>query len=236
MTMITVFIKAYGCIGDDYTGKETTQDYQLEKDLTDSQLTEKDVRVILESLITSIEQIKALYPDEQTEVLYHNHNRLESLKFEIVVEDKSGLSQTFEEKNFFEAAAKCSSLSHLILKYCDITDDGEEGLRISIMDEYGEGLPAGTHAILALVNEDKSWIPSYIEFLRTNDLDHEVEQMWDIKSIIEKYNWGKETCRLAIARNISCCGQGGNEQFNDFLNNGLSDYLNSNENRKEFLS
>lgn len=235
MTKIKILIKAYGCVGDEYNGKETTQENLLEKDLTDILLTEEDCRLILESLITSIEEIKTLYPDEQTDVIYHHNNRLESFKFEVVFEGKSGSSHMIKENNFFDEAAKYSNLSALILKYCDITDDGEEGSRIWIMDEYDEGPPAGTYAILALVSQNKKWIPNYIDFLRTNDLDHEFEQMWNIKSIIDKYGWINETCRLAIARNISCCGQGGTEQFNDFLTNGLLDYLNSDKNRKELL-
>lgn len=234
MTKIKISIKAFGYIGD-YDGKETTQNKFIEKDLADFLLTEKDLRLILESLITSIKEIKALYPDEQTNVRYHNDNRVESLKFEVAFNDKSDSTQTLEEKAFFEQAVKYPDLSSLILEYCENTDNGEEGTRIWIMNEYIEGTPAGTYAILALVNQNKNRIPNYIEFLRTNDLDHEFEQIWDINSIIEKYGWGKETCRLAIARNVSCRGQAGTEQFNNFLNHGLMDYLNSDENRKEFL-
>ncbi|WP_298956318.1 hypothetical protein [uncultured Nonlabens sp.] len=241
MTTIKILIKADGFVGNNYNVKEATHEKFIKKDLNGILLTEEDCKLILKALITSIEEIKALYPDEKASVRhhhivkYHNNTRLKSFTFEIVFEDKSGSSHTINEYNFFNKAAKHTDLSTLILKYCDITDDGAEGTRIWIMDEYDQGPPAGTYAILALVNQSKKWIPPYIEFLRTNDLDHEVEQMWDIKSIIDKYGWIKETCRLAIARNISCCGQGGTEQFNDFLNNGLSGYLNIDKNRKGFL-
>ncbi|HAS41047.1 MAG TPA: hypothetical protein DCS93_11225 [Microscillaceae bacterium] len=236
MTKIKISIKAYGYVDNNYKGKEITQNSFIEKDLTSFLLTEKDLRLILETLIISIKKTKTLYPDEQTNVIYHNNNRLESIKFDIIFDDELGDSQIIEEKAFFEQAAKYDNLSSLILKYCEVTDDGAEGTRIWGMSEYDEGPPAGTYAILALVNQSKNWISNYIDFLRTNDLDHEVEQIWDIQSIIEKYGWGKETCRLAIARNVSCCGQGGKEQFNNFLNNGLIDYLNSDEHRKEFLN
>ncbi|MCF6308801.1 MAG: hypothetical protein L3J09_12740, partial [Flavobacteriaceae bacterium] len=76
----------------------------------------------------------------------------------------------------------------------------------------------------------------YINFLRSCDLDHEVEQSGDIEKVIEKYGWGEETCRLAIARLVSCGGQFGEEQFKEFLENGLNDYLIMPENRTMFLN
>ncbi|MCF6351948.1 MAG: hypothetical protein L3J06_02955, partial [Cyclobacteriaceae bacterium] len=75
----------------------------------------------------------------------------------------------------------------------------------------------------------------YINFLRSCDLDHEVEQSGDIEKVIEKYGWGEETCRLAIARLVSCGGQFGEEQFKEFIKNGLNDYLKVSENRIMFL-
>ncbi|WP_289045943.1 hypothetical protein [uncultured Olleya sp.] len=235
MTDINISIKGNGYSGG-FDEKTTVVNKVIEKDLTNTQLTQKDLKHILNLLITSIKEIKKLYPDEQKKVRYHNDNRLESIKFEIGFNEKSGNSQIIEEQAFFAQVAKHNSLSSLILDYCKVTDNGEEGTRIWLMSEYDEGPPAGTYAILALTNQHKKWIPNYINFLRTNDLDHEVEQMWHIKSIIEKYGWCKETCSLAIARNISCCGQGGKEQFNAFLNDGLADYLNVEENRKEFYN
>jgi len=235
MEYIKILIKAYGCIGDDYEGKETVKEKLIEKDLTQVDLTENDLKQILKYLINAVKEIKALYPDQQTEVIFHHDNRVESLKFEITYSKDDQDIKVLEEKEFFDLVAMYPKLSELILAYCDITDDGEEGSRIIIDSEYGDAPPAGTYAMLALVEQNKKWIHHYIKFLRTNDLDHEVEQMWHIKAIVEKYDWCTETTRLAIARNASCCGQGGGEQFNQFLANGLSDYLNQSANKSEFL-
>ncbi|MBU2997952.1 hypothetical protein KO500_16035 [Cellulophaga baltica] len=234
MTKIKISIKASGYKGS-YDEKESAKSIVIDKDLNSFQLTENDLKHILTSIITAIKEIKAEYPDEQTNVSYHNDNRLESIMFEIEFNDKSGDSQIIKEKAFFEEVAEHSSLQSLIFDYCDVTDNGEEGTRIWVMGEYMQGTPAGTYAILALANKNKKWISKYIDFLKTNDLDNEFEQMWHIKALIEKYGWCKETCSLAIARNVSCCGQTGKEQCAAFLDEGLLDYLNSEENRKEFI-
>lgn len=236
MNQIRLLVKAFGCVGDDYEGKETFKNKLIEKDLAAIELTEKELKQTLESLISLIKEIKALYPDEQEEVVFNHNNRLESIKFEVTYIDETGVLKVIEEDAFFKKVALYKSLSSLILEYCKVTDDGEEGSRIYITDEYDEAPPAGTYAMLALVHQNKKWIFNYIEFLRTNDLDHEVEQMWHIKAIIEKYGWCDETSRLAIARNSSCCGQGGREQFNYLLENGLLDYLKEGKNRFNFLN
>ena len=235
MNNIKILIKAYGCIGDDYEGKETVKEKLIEKDSAQVDLTENDLKQILKYLINAVKEVKILYPDQQTEVVFHHDNRVESLKFEITYATKNQGINVLEEKAFFDLVAVYPKLNDLILAYCDITDDGEEGTRIIIDSEYGDAPPAGTYAMLALVDQNKKWIHHYIKFLRTNDLDHEVEQMWHIKAIVEKYGWCEETTRLAIARNASCCGQGGSEQFKQFLATGLSDYLNQGVNKSQFL-
>ena len=235
MNKIKITIKAFGLIGDDYDGKEIQQEKIVNINSSYKDLTQEDLKQILKTLIASVKEIKVLYPDEQTDVISHNDNRLFSIKFEITSIDSTGSCLLLEEKSFFELVAKHNSLAPLILDYCKVTDDGEEGSRVMITHEYDEGPPAGTYAILALVNQDKKWITHYIEFLRTNDLDHEVEQMWHIKAIIDKYGWCKETYELAIARKVTCCGQGGKTQFKLLVNDGLKESLNENRNREIFL-
>ncbi|WP_299220241.1 hypothetical protein [uncultured Aquimarina sp.] len=236
MNTIKIIISAKGYAGD-YEEKAIEQKKIVDKDFVDSQLTEVDLKNILHTIIASIREIKRLYPDEQTDVIYHNDNRLEQIKFQIKINEKDKNGYSLEEEAFFNKVAEYDSLSPLILDYCQVTDDGEEGTRVWIPenDSYVSH-SAGTYAILALVNQNKKWIRYYIEFLRTNDLDHEVEQMWHIKEIIEKYNWCELTCRLAIARNVSCCGQSGSEQFDSLMTEGLEEYLKKEENQSMFFN
>ncbi len=228
-------IDAYGYIDDDDNGKEVKQEKILTKDPNSNQLTVTDLKEILTVMITLVKEVKTQYPDQQTDVIHHHDNRLEHIKFQIQFKNNNNTIHNLDEESFFKEAATHESLSELILGYCKVTDDGEEGTRIYISHEYDEGSPAGTYAILALVNQDKKWISSYIDFLRTNDLDHEVEQMWHIRAVIDKYQWSEDTCRLAIARNISCCGQSGRQQFNDFIAEGLENYLEKEGNKKMFI-
>ncbi|WP_196890433.1 hypothetical protein [Aureivirga marina] len=223
MSKIKVVINAFG-FPENEEGKEFLQDYFLEKDHTSANLNRNDFEIILKFLIQKIKDLKQFYAKES-----NDENGLDSFKFQIE------FKEIFEEKNFFTKVTEFENLHDLVLKYCDVLKHGEENSRIWILDSFDEAPPAGTFAILALVNKEKSWISEYIKFLRTNDLEHEVAQFWDIKSILEKYGWNTETCRLAIARNVSCCGQVGREQFSQFLEKGLKIYLNKKENKTMFL-
>ncbi|MHA7059622.1 hypothetical protein ACWGOQ_0020515 [Aquimarina sp. M1] len=78
MTKIKLLIKAFVYLCDD-DENETVQNEPIKKGLTDFSLIEKDLRHILGSLIIYIKEINDLYPDEQTNVIYKNDNRLERL-------------------------------------------------------------------------------------------------------------------------------------------------------------
>lgn len=236
MNEIKILINAFGLIGDNYEEKVVQQENILIKNSDDNYLNEIDLKQILETIILSIKETKLLYPRKQTNTILHNNNRLDSIKFEIKFIDNTSTSKTLEELSFFELVAKHESLAPLILEYCKVTDNGEDGNRLIIRNEYDQGPPAGTYAILSLVHQNKKWIPHYIEFLRTNDLEHEIEQMWDIEAILKKYSWCVETHKLAIARNISCCGQAGKEQFERFIENGLEESLKNKKIRNRFLN
>lgn len=236
MNEIKISINAFGFTGNDYVEKEVQQENILIKNSSDNYLNEIDLKQVLETIILSIKEIKSMYPDKQINVIKHDNNRLECIKFEVTFNDNTNTSKTLEELSFFELAAKYESLAPLIIEYCKTTDNDEEGNRLIIRNEYDQGPPAGTYAILSLVLQNKKWTPYYIEFLRTNDLEHEVKQIWDIEAILKKYGWCPETYKLAIARNISCCGQAGKEQFERFIENGLKESLKNKKNRDLFLN
>lgn len=72
-------------------------------------------------------------------------------------------------------------------------------------------------------------MPEYINFLRSSDLDHEVEQPNDIEKIITLYGWTEEICSLIIARLFSCHGQNGNVQFSCLLETPMADFFKNNK-------
>ncbi len=150
-------------------------------------------------------------------------------KFSFIVEllntEKQIISSFDNEYSFFEAAVKHDNLSSKIMEYTKVTAKGKYDSRIWLDDET----PAGTGAIMALVTKNIKWIPSYIDFLRSSDLDHEVNQSGDISSIIKKYGWCEETLTIVIARLLSCHGQHGKEDFEAYLEDGLLTYITENK-------
>src|SRR5690606_5895857 len=128
-------------------------------------------------------------------------------------------------------AATFEALHPLLHAYALETAEGAHGHAIWSDDET----PSGTHAIVPLVMHDRKWLPDYLRFLRSNDLDHEVDQAGDIDAIIERYGWAPDTLALAAARLVSCQGQFGEEQFGQLLEEGLSDHLDTAKGRGDFL-
>ncbi len=235
MNTINIQYKAFGYKGADYTGEELALKKMINKDASTLDLTIKDLRSILEMHISTVKEIKKAFPDEKANARFHNDNTVEEISFRINYKQGEKIL-ALNEKQFFKEVAEHEELAPLIIEYCNVTADGEEGTRIWLPEsEDYESHPAGTHAIMALVRKDEKWIPEYINFLKTNDLDHEAEQIWHIRELIETYGWSKETIRLAIARNISCIGQAGTDQFQQMLEGGLTVYLQKEKNREEFI-
>lgn len=124
------------------------------------------------------------------------------------------------ETLFFRTAAEYKELHPLILKYVDhLIRHSREAKLLWSHDET----PAGTDAIESLVFKDQKYLPKYIEFLRTNDMDHEVYQDYGIGYIIKKYGWNEDTVRLAAVRLGVCHGQHGDENINLLLESAKLD-------------
>lgn len=186
----------------------------LETKSTNTFLEENDFATVistLNTLITDINAIKKIYQF--------------SFYLELLDIKKQVINSFDNEFSFFEAAVKHDNLSSKIMEYTKVTAKGKYDSRIWLDDET----PAGTGAIMALVTKNIKWIPSYIDFLRSSDLDHEVNQSGDIFSIIKKYGWCEETLTIVIARLLSCHGQHGEEDFEAFLEDGLLNFIKENE-------
>lgn len=113
--------------------------------------------------------------------------------------------------NCIEQAATYESLHAKMLEYANKTYNA------SRQDRYWDDSEhqAGTEGVKPLACRDKKYIIHYIEFLYTNDLDHEVAQCGDIADIIRAHEWCPESLRLMVARATSCCGQHGYDDFYD---------------------
>lgn len=104
-------------------------------------------------------------------------------------------------------------LYHRLTALVRATEVGAHGHRPWADDEH----PTGSAAIFTLVTAHNRYIPEYIRYLRTCDLDHEVDQYQQIDDIIELYGWNNDTLALVAARLGQCVGQAGAEQVAELL-------------------
>ncbi|WP_222846701.1 hypothetical protein [Chitinolyticbacter meiyuanensis] len=171
-----------------------------------------------------IDELRARTPDDADA-------RLIEFSFEVALHaDDGAIQQQWSEHAFFNEAARNNALVPQLLAYVAACADGARGERIWADCET----PAGTHAMNALLMLDRKWIPAYIDFLTSCDLDHEVDQAGDLDLAIETYGWHTDTCALAAARLVSCHGQFGEEQFQGWLESHLGEYLATGEGSADF--
>jgi hypothetical protein len=184
-------------------------------------LDEASCRQVLEAVLEHLRAMKADRSDGD----------LHDFTFTVRIADAlGGQASTWADYELFREAVAYEPLHPLMYSYAAETAVGAHGSSMWSDDET----PSGTHAIVPLVMYDRKWIPAYVAYLRFNDLDHEVDQAGDIAKIVEKYGWAEDTCELAVARRVSCCGQAGGEQFEELLESGLSGYLDTEEGRAIF--
>lgn len=136
-------------------------------------------------------------------------------------EESTNAERPFQaERNFYGSALQQAEYQESILSYVrKIIEHNRNGSILWSSEEEH----AGTHAAMALALFDKRYISDYIDFLRTNDLDHEVYQSDDIRELIERWGWCEETLSLAAARSFR--GQFGPDQLGEILSEGLEEYL-----------
>ena len=233
--MITIHLQAKGYTKDGYDVVYKNDTISISKDTTALSLTMRDCKLILEHVLVSLQQFQKFFALDTVADKEYQNNRLEEFQFRANYSSTTK-EQVWKEKDFFEEAVQYASLLPLIDQYIKKAAYGEEGARIWMPegDDYTSH-PVGTYAMLALVYQDQAWIPEYIQFLRTSDLEQEVEQHWHIKAIIDTYGWSTYTVQLAIARAISCCGQGGQLQFEQLAEAGLKKYIKKPSHYKECM-
>lgn len=182
------------------------------KDCTEAQLSE-----ILVAVLSLLEQAR------------EEGGKFYAMRYEAI--DDSG--QANADYNIYEYIAQAVEFENLhtqMLDYTNRTYNEKKGERFWDNSEH----QAGTEGIKPLATRYTKYISTYIEFLYTNDLDHEVAQCGDIADIVNAHDWCEETLRLMVARATSCCGQHGYDDFHDnYVNEapsgiavkGLKDYI-----------
>ncbi|MDU1890468.1 MAG: hypothetical protein E6767_07225 [Dysgonomonas sp.] len=91
---------------------------------------------------------------------------------------------------------------------------------------------AATHFALKLALYDPKYIPLYTAFLDSNDLNHEVYQMFDISVIINKWGWIPETYLLYVTRWLTTTGQHAGEEI---IEEDITEAMTGNEQQKTIL-
>ncbi|WP_246057410.1 hypothetical protein [Leptospira gomenensis] len=134
------------------------------------------------------------------------------------------------ERSFYSQAIRHAELHEPILNYVYKIIDQNRKVAVLWSSEEEH---AGAHAVVALALLDKKYIENYVDFLRTNDLDHEVYQSDDIQELIERWGWCEEILSLAAARSFR--GQFGPDQLGEMLSDGLEEYLMENDSLKSFV-
>ncbi|MBW1294536.1 hypothetical protein [Aquimarina litoralis] len=202
----------------------STESLELEKvisssDLPSTNLSENHLKQILDIILELLEQTRAKILEEYTYVY----------ELEYKFYDKNnGLITSESSYSFFDEivthAIPFDGIHDTLWLFVDRSYYKENDTRFWRDSET----PAGSTIASSLALIQKKYVYKYIDFLRTNDMDHEVDQYGDINNIIEKYGVCEETLCLAIARTCSACGQHGSEQFEEMLNEGFLDYIQSN--------
>lgn len=87
-----------------------------------------------------------------------------------------------------------------------------------------------------LAMRSRTYVPLFIEFLETNDLDHEVEQAEQIERVIAAHGWCPETVALWVARLGTCAGQHGHEgEWDEVTAQPLAEYIAEQPARRDLL-
>ncbi|WP_299899077.1 hypothetical protein [uncultured Aquimarina sp.] len=201
-----------------------TESLELSKIIDSSEiptdnLSENDVEQILDLVLSLLEESRNKILEEYTYV-YEFEYQFYDEKDELILA-KSAYSY-FDE--LIEKGVSFEALHNKLWQFIDRSYYKENDARFWRDSET----PVGSTAASLLALYDKKYIENYINFLRTNDMDHEVDQYGDINTIIEKYGVCEETLSLAIARACSVCGQHGSEQFEELLEDNFLEYIKSN--------
>lgn len=100
-----------------------------------------------------------------------------------------------------------------------------------------EETPTGAAGAAYLAASDVRWVPAYLDYLASCDLDHEVHQAAEMDLVVATHGWGPATAALAAARLWRLGGQQGEEQVAGWREeSGLEDYLQSGPGADAFLA
>ncbi|MBW3635171.1 MAG: hypothetical protein KY445_01740 [Armatimonadetes bacterium] len=146
------------------------------------------------------------------------------------------LGDPFDEEIVFWRAAMFHELDEVTLQYIDVIlayNLGSEKVGYQQELWHDEQHQAGCFAIEPLAFRDVRFVSNYAQFLRGNDMDHEVFQEDVIDGLIEKWGWCEETLELFAARCTFATGQGSHQIAELRDKYALIEYIQSSENAEK---
>lgn len=160
------------------------------------------------------------YTKDQTEAVMDA--LLAGLESDVFIEDDNYYSNLYPEPwDEGELAGKLSSYPELVEKGAAIVEKiihlirNEDAYSIWVNDE----VQAGSYLAYVLAMNDKKYCGLFARLLAVQDMDHEVEQNDDIKSILDKWGICPETIEIIDAR-LENPGQWGGIFFEELLESG----------------
>lgn len=150
----------------------------------------------------------------KNEARYHDDTQSEPIYFEKAKADEK--PTRIEAQYFFDQVLEqYPDLTPELAKWITYPNSlGEAGGHCT--DEYGKYL--FLEPILALALHDKKYIRDFIQFMQTNDMDHETDEYQEepMDAIFDKWGICNETVELVAARQGSIHGQQGRGVNFDF--------------------
>ncbi|WP_378176656.1 hypothetical protein [Aquimarina sp. SS2-1] len=204
--------------------RSNTESLELERivqalKISVTNFSEDDLINLMDTVVDLLKEARAAVLEERTSIYEFQYHFFD--EDQVLIEDKR-YAWFFDA--IIEEAVKYPSLHKILLEFVDQTYHEKDDSRFWQDSE----IQAGNTAAVSLALCDKKYIENYKDFLRTNDMDHEVNQYGDINDVINKHGACEETFTLAVARACSVCGQHGSEQFNELLEQYFLEYIKSN--------
>ncbi len=162
----------------------------------------------------------------------HGDNGLSEIKYSFdLLDNAEKIVESKDEQQIFDREVWEESFNEIVLKFAKESRYCCNGERAWANDDYHSGV----FGMERLALENKTYLKDYVKYVRDSKKDYEPFQSEFCEKAIEIYGWSLETLELITSRIYSCAGQCGQDQFKEFLSEGLGEYLKDGDNRYQFI-
>lgn len=185
--------------------------------------------LLVEAAIKLLKKAKeeCLYNDS---IFAENGLEIFELSFNLL-NSKNDVVESQDEQQLFNRTVWEESFNETVLKFTSESKNCRYGARVWANEEFHSGV----FGMEQLTLHDIKYLPDYVNFIRAGKKDYEPWQSEFSEKLIEKYGWCEETLGLITSRIYSTAGQCGQDQFVEYMEKGLKDYLVDDQNRFLFI-